>query len=237
MKKSILFVAALALVFVSCKKEKSEEVEDKTIATFEEAAISPAKAESYLAFSVDTTVFLESGNYQVQQTVAYGGTYVSGAVVTNITSTDFHNYTDAYKSAAGGAYEGKNYVVWYEDGWTPNAVKLKSAATVAGMYVCNNVYALSSMKDGDDYAGEPFGEEDYFTLIITGSLEGKAVNAKVEFDLGRGTNFVTSWTYVDLSKLGKIDELHFAFDGSRKGDYGVNTPTYFCFDNLGAKKK
>jgi hypothetical protein len=25
-------------------------------------------------------------------------------------------------------------------------------------------------------------------------------------------------------------------DGSRKGDYGVNTPTYFCIDNLGAKK-
>lgn len=237
MKKSILFLAALALVFVSCKKEKSEEVEDKTIATFEEAAISPAKAESYFAYTMDTTAFLESGIYQVQQTVAYGGTYVSGAVVTNITSTDFHDYTDAYKSAAGGAYEGKNYVVWYEDGWTPNAVKLKSAATVAGMYVCNNVYALSSMKDGDAIAGEPFGEGDYFTLIITGSLEGKAVNAKVEFDLGRGTNFVTSWTYVDLSKLGKIDELHFAFDGSRKGDYGVNTPTYFCFDNLGAKKK
>ena len=237
MKKSILFVAALALVFVSCKKEKADEVEDKTIATFEEAAISPAQAESYLAFSVDTTVFLESGNYQVQQTVAYGGTYVTGAVVTNITSTDFHDYTDAYKSAAGGAYEGKNYIVWYEDGMTQNVVKLKSAATVAGMYVCNNVYAYSSMKDGDAIAGEPFSEGDYFTLIITGSLEGKAVNAKVEFDLGRGTNFVTSWTYVDLSKLGKIDELHFAFDGSRTGDWGLNTPTYFCFDNLGAKKK
>ena len=237
MKKSILFVAALALVFVSCKKEKADEVEDKTIATFEEAAISPAQAESYLAFSVDTTVFLESGNYQVQQTVAYGGTYVTGGVVTNITNTDFKDYTDAYKSAAGGAYEGKNYIVWYEDGMTQNVVKLKSAATVAGMYVCNNVYAYSSMKDGDAIAGEPFGEGDYFTLIITGSLEGKDVNAKVEFDLGRGTNFVTEWTYVDLSKLGKIDELHFAFEGSRTGDWGLNTPTYFCFDNIGAKKK
>ena len=135
MKKSILFVAALALVFVSCKKEKAEEVEDKTIATFEEAAISPAQAESYLAFSVDTTVFLESGNYQVQQTVAYGGTYVTGAVVTNITNTDFKDYTDAYKSVAGGAYEGKNYIVWYEDGMTQNVVKLKSAATVAGILI------------------------------------------------------------------------------------------------------
>jgi hypothetical protein len=234
MKKSILFIAALALTFAACQKEG--EVENKTVATFEEAAISPA-LNSYFAYGVDTTVMLQSGMYQVQQTVAYGGSYVTGAVVTNITNTEFKDYTDAYKSAAGGAYAGKNYVVWYEDGFTPNAVKLNAAAVVPGMYVCNNVYALSSMKDGDAIAGEPFGEGDYFTLIITGSLEGKDVNAKVEFDLGRGTNFVTEWTYVDLSKLGKIDELHFAFEGSRTGDWGLNTPTYFCFDNIGAKKK
>ena len=234
MKKSFLFVAALALVFVSCQKEG--EVEDKTIATFEEAAISPAKAESYLAYTSDTTAFLKSGMYQVQQTVAYGGTYVTGAVVTNITSTNFKDYTDAYKSAAGGAYAGKNYVVWYEDGFTPTTVKLNAAAVVPGFYVCNNVYALSSMKNGDDIAGAPFKQGDFFKLIIGGKLEGRAVNTTVEFFLGQDTQFVTDWTYVDLSKLGKVDELTFAFDGSRKGDWGLNTPTYFCFDNLGGKK-
>lgn len=234
MKKSFLFVAALALTFAAC--QPSYDVEDKTVATFEEAAISPAQAESYFAYSVDTTVFLKSGIYELQQTVAYGGTYVSGAVVSNITSTNFKDYTDANKSAAGGAYNGKNYVVWYEDGFTPNALKLKSASTVPGMYVCNNVYALNSMKNGDDIAGDPFGKGDYLLLTIGGKLEGKAVNTTVEFYLGKDTEFVTEWTYVDLSKLGKIDELTFSFSGSRTGDWGLNTPTYFCFDNLGAKK-
>ena len=234
MKKSFLFVDAFSLTFVACNKQG--EVEDKTIATFEEAAISPAAAESYFAYGVDTTVFLESGNFQVQQTVAYDGTYVSGAVVTNITDTKFKDYKDAYKSAAGGAYAGKNYVVWYEDGFTGNVVKLKTAAVVPGMYVCNNVYALSSMKNGDDIAGAPFKEDDWFMLTIGGSLEGKAVNTTVEFYLGKGTNFVTDWTYVDLSKLGKVDELNFSMSGSRTGDWGLNTPTYFCIDNLGGKK-
>ena len=234
MKKSFLFVAALALIFAACQPKY--DVEDKTVATFEEAAISPAKAESYLAFSADTTAFLQSGIYSVQQTVAYGGTYVTGGVVTNITDTEFKDYTDAYKSAAGGAYAGKNYVVWYADAWTPNVIKLKEATVVPGMYVCNNVYALSSMKDGDAIAGEPFGAEDWFLLTIGGSLEGKAVNTTVEFYLGKGTNFVTNWTYVDLSKLGKVDELSFTMSGSRTGDYGLNTPSYFCIDNLGAKK-
>ena len=234
MKKSFFFVAALALTFAAC--QPSYDVEDKTVATFEEAAISPAKAESYFAFTTDTTAMLKSGMYQVQQTVAYGGTYVSGAVVTNITDTEFKDYTDAYKSAAGGAYAGKNYVVWYEDGFTPNTIKLNAAAVVPGMYVCNNVYALNSMKNGDDIAGDPFGAEDFFLLTIGGSKEGKAVNTTVEFYLGQGTNFVTDWTYVDLSKLGEVDELTFSLSGSRTGDWGLNTPAYFCIDNLGAKK-
>jgi hypothetical protein len=234
MKKQILFVAALALTFAAC--ENKYEVEDKTVATFEEAAVSPSAPESSLAFTTDTVAFLQSGNFQIQQTVAYGGSYVTGGVVTNITDTKFESYLDAYKSAAGGAKGGKNYVVWYEDGFTPNVVKLNTAAAVPGMYVCNNVYALSSMKEGDDYAGEPFGEEDWFMLTVGGSLNGVAVNETVEFYLAKGTNFVTDWTYVDLSKLGKVDELNFSMSGRRTGDWGLNTPAYFCIDNLGAKK-
>lgn len=234
MKKSLFFVAALALVMVSC--EKPGEVEDKTIGTFEEAAISPKAAESAMTFTTDTTAFLQSGIFQAKQTVAYGGSYVTGGVVTNITSTDFKDYTDAYKSAAGGAYAGKNYMVWYEDGITPNVIKLTTAMTVPGMYVCNNVYALNSMKNGDDIAGSPFTKDDWFKLTIHGSLNGQAVKNQVEFFLGQGTTYVTDWTYVDLSLLGQVDELSFTLSGSRTGDWGLNTPAYFCIDNLGAKK-
>lgn len=235
MKKSFLFVAALALTFAACQKQG--EVEDKFVASFEEAAISPSASESVFQYSVDTTVFLSSGNFTLQQSVAYGGSYVSGAVVSNITTTDFKDYTDANKSVAGGAFAGKNYIVWYEDGFTGNVIKLKTAAVVPGMYVCNNVYAYNSMKNGDDFAGAPFGAEDYFTLTVTGSLNGVAVNTKVDFDLARGTDIVTAWTYVDLSKLGKVDQLTFTMSGSRTGDYGLNTPTYFCIDNLGGNKQ
>jgi len=236
MKKSILFVAALALTLVACNKES--EVEDKSVATFEEAAISPLTAESYYTYAVDTTVFLQSGNFKVQQTVTYSGMSVAGGVVTNITNTEFKDYKDAYKSIAGGAYAGKNYVVWYHNTWgDPCVIKMNTAATVPGMYVCNNVYAYNSMKNGDDIAGAPFAAEDYLLLTITGSLNGKAVNEKVDFYLANGTDILKEWTYVDLSKLGTIDELNFSMSGSRNDPmYGLNTPSYFCIDNLGAKK-
>jgi len=235
MKKQVLVLAALALTFVACQKNKSD-VDDKFVATFEEAAISPAEPESTYVYPADSTVYLESGNFQVQQTVAYKGTYVTGAVISNITDTEFESYLDANKSVAGGAYEGKNYVVWYNDAYEPGVIKLKSAAVVPGMYVCNNVYAYNSMTEGDAYAGEPFGKDDWFKLTITGSLNGRSVNTFVSFDLAKGTDIVTEWTYVDLSMLGEIDELSFAMTGSRTGAYGLNTPSYFCIDNLGAKK-
>lgn len=233
MKKSILFVAALAMTFAAC--QPNYDVEDKTVATFEEAAISPAAPQSYLAFNTDTTALLASGNYELSQTVSYGGTYVTGAVVTNITDTTFKDYKDAYKSIAGGAKGGKNYVVWYEDGFSGNAIKLKEAAKVAGMYVCNNVYAYNSITKGDAIAGEPFGDDDWFMLSIGGMLDGKMVNTQVDFYLAKGKNVVTDWTYVDLSQLGKVDAIFFTMTGSRTGDWGLNTPTYFCIDNLGAK--
>ena len=234
MKKSILFVAALAMTFAAC--QPNYDVEDKTVATFEEAAISPAAPQSYLAFTTDTTALLASGNYELSQTVAYGGTYVTGAVVTNITDSTFKDYKDAYKSIAGGAKGGKNYVVWYEDGFSGNAIKLKEAATVAGMYVCNNVYAYNSITKGDAIAGDPFGDDDWFMLSIGGMLDGKMVNTQVDFYLAKGKNVVTDWTYVDLSQLGKVDAIFFTLSGSKTGDWGLNTPTYFCIDNLGASK-
>ena len=204
---------------------------DLQVADFENINLAP---ESEFAYDHDTVALLESGSFMVQQTVAYGGTYACGAVVSSHTDTEFESYLDANKSIAGGAYEGQNYVVWYEDPWNPNSIKLKEAAVVPGMFVCNNVYAYNSMKNGDAMAGEPFGETDYFTLIVYASLNGVGVNARVFVDLAEGTNILDEWTYVDLSSLGEIDELTFSFSGSRANDNGVLTPTYFCIDNIGA---
>jgi hypothetical protein len=235
--KQILFVAALALTFAACNTKN--EAEDKSVATFEEAAISPQTTESTFKYSVDTTVYLESGNFKCQQIVDYGGTYVVGGVVSNQTTTDVKNgYADAYKSAKGGAYAGKNYLVWYADAWTPNAIKLASAAVVPGMYVCNTALVENMIKLGDGMStiAGGFTDDDHLLLTITGSLEGKEVNGKVDFYLAQGKTIVTDWTYVDLSTLGKIDELHFAMSGTKSNNYGLTTPTYFCIDNLGAKK-
>ncbi len=193
-------------------------------------------AEQELKFTNDTIGFFESGSFSLQETVSWSGSSVAGAVISSHSDTVFGGLQDANKSIAGGAYEGQNYVVFYVNAWgDKDVIKLNEPAVVPGMFVCNSVYAYSSMTKGDSYAGEPFGENDYFTLIVYAKLNGVGVNARVFVDLAEGTNIMDKWTYVDLSSLGEIDELYFEMSGSRTGEYGLNTPSYFCIDNLGAE--
>ena len=240
MKKSFLFVAAMALTFAACTP--SYDVEDKTVATFEEAAITPASTESVLHLAQTGT--FESGNFIFEQEVSVSdwGTYYFGNIVSNKTDGTYKDDYDNDKSSVGGAYQGKNFAVWTSSYTGNDKVKLKQAAKVPGMYVCNTPWVVKAILSGDgmsvdgDKIGTPFGENDFFLLTITGSLEGKAVDSSVEFYLAKGTNIVPTWTYVSLSKLGKVDELQFALSSSKKNDYGMTTPAYFAFDNLGAKK-
>ena len=46
---------------------------------------------------------------------------------------------------------------------------------------------------------------------------------------------INDWRYVDLSGLGKVCKLGFALSSTDNGDWGMNTPAYFCFDNFGAE--
>lgn len=233
MKKSLFFVAALALTFVAC--QPSGEVEDKVLGTFEEAAISPAAVGIDFAYKVDTAVYLKSGGFQLKQTVAYEGTYVTGAVVTNRTDVKVESYLDANKSCTGGAFAGNNYVVWYEDGFSGNDIVVSPVAKVSGMYVTNTAWVVKAIKEGDGMSPGKFEYEDYLLLTIHGWANEKEVG-KVEFYLAKDNDYVSTWEYVDLSSLGVIDRLTFSMSGSKANEWGLTTPTYFCIDNLGAKK-
>ena len=224
--KKIFFFAAAALMSTAM-------FADLQVADFENINLA---AEQELKFANDTTGFFESGSFSLQETVSYSGSSVAGAVISSHSDTVFGGLQDANKSIAGGAYEGQNYVVFYVNAWgDPDKITLKEAAVVPGMFVCNNVYAYNSMTKGDAYAGEPFTKDDYLSLIVYAKLNGVGVNARVFVDLAEGTNIMDKWTWVDLSSLGEIDELYFEMSGSRTGQYGLNTPSYFCIDNLGAE--
>ena len=109
-------------------------------------------------------------------------------------------------------------------------------------WVTNTTYTALSMLNGDPYA-KKFEAGDWFKLIINAyDRDGAPTGTPVEFYLAdfrsaTSPGVVTEWTLVDLTPLGShVHKVVFDFDSSDSGEWGINTPTYFCFDHLAIKK-
>lgn len=184
----------------------------------------------------------------------YDTTYYSwsGFAYTNMTDTITAGYANMYSSSTGSGYsESENYVTVYDaSSWGNTAYTTFAECIVEGFYITNNTYAYLSMKNGD-YSGKVFGSttdsqgvddgtngEDWFLLTVNGYNNGSFVG-NVEFYLAdfRFTDstqdyIVKNWQFVDLSSLNTVDSLTYTLSSSDNGQYGMNTPAYFCMDNV-----
>jgi hypothetical protein len=99
------------------------------------------------------------------------------------------------------------------------------------------------MRDGDAFAkkfgGESGNDPDFFKLTIKSSLNGQVGTDSVEFYLAdyrfsdnSQDYIVDDWVLVELNGLGDADMLIFTLSSSDVGAFGINTPTYFCVDNV-----
>lgn len=172
-----------------------------------------------------------SGDYTFSTYVDAASFYYSEFTVSNQTANTSTGWAEPYRSAKGGAYEGANFAVWNMNYYGIDTISF-TERVVPGFYVNNNAYAVTSMLNGDSYA-KKFDETDWFVLYCIG-LKGADVVDTIEVYLAKDGAIMTEWTYVDLSELGEIDGMTFGMNSSDSGDYGMNTPAYFCMDNFGA---
>ena len=178
----------------------------------------------------------------------YNETYGSwsGWAISNKADDTTAGYANQYSAITAVGMDtskgDENYAVSYLSG----SSKIKFTDTIShqvnGLYVTNSTYAALSMKNGDAYTkqfgGESGDDPDWFKLSIWG-LKDEAETDTIEFyladyrfDDNSKDYIVDSWQWVDLSSLGKVDSLLFALSSSDVGDWGMNTPAYFCMDNL-----
>lgn len=182
---------------------------------------------------------------------SFGGIWTSGFAYSSVVDSVTSGYNNLYAAKTASGFGGSpNYAVVQQ-----NAVARTSSPfptmVVGGFYVTNSTYAYNSMRDGDMFArkfgdttgtnsGLPQGSyPDYFKLTVKSYVGGVLGSDSVEFYLAdyRFTNdsldyIVNTWQWVDCSMLQVFDSLLFTLSSSDNGAFGMNTPAFFCIDNL-----
>lgn len=215
----------------------------QSIADFESISI---PENSYLKDSGSSNGF-ESGKIILPNEYTDAGSYDfwNGWVVSNIQDTITPGFFNEGASFAGSGVEGSdNYAVSYAP--FPVSILLNEESrgnVISGMYVSNNTYAATSMRDGDPFAkkfgGASGDDPDYFLLSfrkwLNGALSSDSISiylADYRFEDNSEDFILRGWHWVDLSPLGAVDSLQCKLYSSDTGAFGINTPAYFCVDNI-----
>ncbi len=173
----------------------------------------------------------------------YDTTYSSwsGFAYSSMQDTTTADFMNQYSAITGeGADSSDTYAVANLFG---SAEVYFSKTTLTGFYVTNSTYAYLSMKNGDDFAkkfgGESGDDADFFKLSIVGKDTTSDYSDTLDFYLAdyrfsdnSQDYIVKDWEWVDLSSFNEINKLEFKLSSSDVGDFGMNTPSYFCMDNL-----
>ena len=229
MKKIYLFVGLWAAL-ISANAQN--------VATFENIQL---EADSWWNGSDESGGFSSGNFYFPNEYDSEWGSW-SGFSVSNMKDSLTAGWDNQYSAiTAKGVNQSDNYAVVYLAGELN--MQLSDPAGLSGFYVTNATYPYLAMKDGDSFS-KKFGgvdgtDPDFFRLIITGTdIFGNKTDS-VEFYLADFTStdsgedyIVNTWKWVDLSSLGVVTSLKFALESSDNGDWGMNTPAYFCIDNF-----
>lgn len=190
--------------------------------------------------SVFTTNF-SSGDYNFSNSYdttwgAASGYWSSGWAYSNMTDSTTSGFTNQYSAKPGGGHPigGANYAIG-----KPNSTIVFNNPIGLSINITNSTYAANSMRDGDSFAKKfTNADQDYFKLHIYGYSNGSIADS-TEFYLADFTHadstldyIVTDWQYVELLP-GPYDSVSFDLSSSDVGAFGMNTPAYFCIDNVG----
>ncbi|TAG57569.1 MAG: DUF4465 domain-containing protein [Cytophagales bacterium] len=172
----------------------------------------------------------------------FGG-YFSNFVISNNINTTLGGFTNQYSCISGNDFKVTTSDGIFAVAYNDSKIIFKSPSSIAGYYINNSTYAYLSMKNGDQSPAKKFGgtsgnDPDFFKIKFEGYQNGNLVtNTGVDFylsDFRSSTNsedfILDTWKFVTLSSLGRIDSIKVSFSSSDIGQYGINTPTYFCID-------
>lgn len=159
-------------------------------------------------------------------------TYYDGFTVSKNAADTLNQFACMAKGGRKGV--GTPFAVGYYSTYytsTPNLIYFDDEYYPTEIYICQSAYTYSSIMNGDGFA-KKFTDKDTLALIIS-AYDGVSTTEKsITYYLAVDGQFNKSWTKVDLSALGKCYGLDFSMTSTDSGTWGMNTPAYFCLDEL-----
>lgn len=136
-------------------------------------------------------------------------------------------------SSYDGGFKESLYTNWIKIDNSP-ANKYKAI----GVYICNHPWTYYTIQDGDTPARK-FEKGDYLKLKAYGVKADNTITDPVELymadyrseDEAKWT-MSKRWEWMDLRSLGEVQYVFFTMETTDVGQYGANTPLYFCLDRF-----
>ncbi len=184
---------------------------------------------------------------------SFGGFWSSGWAASAVYDSSTTGFMNQYGCMG---YTGNNNSNTFAVGTTYGSLTIRLTDSligkkVNGFYVNNSTYAYKSMRNGDAFA-KKFGDTtgtgcacaqgtypDWFKLTVKryygGTLQNDSVAvylADYRFSNSAQDYILKNWTFINLSSLGNVDSLTFFLTSSDNNSFGMNTPAFFCMDDL-----
>lgn len=238
MKRQSLFVLMAVLSFGAFAQFEHQRV----YSTFDNLPL--AKADTFNNGVDESNGFTHYNRYWNNTYHSWGG--FSGWALSNMTDTVTAGFTNQYSAITGsGVSRTSNYMISTGDG---AYIKLDKTQSISGAYFTNSTYAARDMEQGSGFSkkfgGDDGSDPDYFLLKIYTYLDNVLVDS-VDFyladfrDADNSKDYIIKdWTFVDFNNDPfndiLIDSISFRYEGSDVGEFGLNTPKYFCMDDFNA---
>lgn len=191
----------------------------------------------------DTYMWYDEGNTELAWDGLQGVEFWSGgAAISNYYEADLSQADYTRQLSIPLAQSTNQFVVVFNSvnlqgypsftNCTPFYFSDDKARVIESVDVINTAYVLNSLTNGDGFAPAAT-DESQFVVHFEGTHED-GTTSEVTFLLADGRNFITDWTSVDLTPLGKVKQFRAYVTGSSdlEGEWGLNTPGYFAMDNI-----
>lgn len=169
------------------------------------------------------------------------GYWLGGFAYSNMTDTTTSGVGNKYSAKAGSGENSTNYIV----GSNNSSIIINNTGgnNVVIFSITNSTYTYNSMRDGDAFAkkfGGPTGNDpDWFKITFKAYSNNFYMDSSelylADFRFADNTQdyILKNWTPFSIPPTSNpIDSLYFELSSSDIGTWGMNTPAFFCLDNI-----